>query len=252
MLQHQDEACHPALRTLVQLGRGFHGDGLSPCGCDRDDLVARDGQLAAGHVAHQPRGPEPCERGRRLRSTGHDHAASLRHLREAGLERSRKRTFHGNRLKVVEHERERMRCSREELPEEDARERWHIVAVLRRERGQLVRPRTEYLPGGVAEVVEETGRIGVVGVDLVPEGLQAARLQVRGGQRCLAGSGRSGDPRDRPARRPVEGSEQRFPVDGGAHDRLRRLRVCGAGAPRVDHLILSFRRQSSHAHRVIP
>jgi len=145
-----------------------------------------------------------------------------------------------------------MRRAREELPEEGPCKRGNVIAVLRRERGQVAGPCAGELPRGVAKVVEETGRIRIVGVDLIPDGLQPARLQISGGQRRLAGSRRPGDPHDRPAGRPIEACEQRFAIDNRTHDRLRRFRECCVRAARLDHFVFSLPTRSSHALRSVP
>jgi hypothetical protein len=106
--------------------------------------------------------------------------------------------------------------------------------------------------GIAADLIEKGSRIRVVGIELIPDGLQMACLQISGGQGRLAGSRRPGDPHHRPAGWSVERCEQRYPVDNRAHGRLRRLRESCGGAARLDHFILSFPGRSSHALRSAP
>jgi hypothetical protein len=133
------------------------------------------------------------ERRRRIATTDEDDAPAVRDLGdglrhdvvESGIER--------HVLVVVEDDGEGRLQPAVELAEEAPSEHRDAVAVLGRQQWE----RPPAMGRGQAEIVEESGDVGVAFVDLVPEPSRLARREVARDQRRLACAWRRPDPGDR-------------------------------------------------------
>ncbi len=151
-----------------------------------------------------PAGEEPREFRRRIRARENDHVGALRDLFQSLRQR---RTLRGRRsrlVKVVEDDGAASREQRKEIAEEPARETPQVLLRLGREQRECRRRLACDGKRGRPHVMDERRRIGVAGVDLVPQVAPVAGLQVACDERRLAGSRRRADPDDRSRRGFVE------------------------------------------------
>ena len=193
LLQQQHEAGGPARGPLVQRGQQPSREGRRQPPHERARLRRRQPQIGPADLADGAARAQPREDGRRLRAAGDDHAPAVRQL----VHRGAHGLVHGrvgrDLVIAVQHEHERRLQPLEELAQRFA----HGVAR------RALRARAA---GGAREVVEEARHAAVAGVALVPETVEAPRLEVAHDERGLAGARRSPHPRERPAG--VEQAEQ--------------------------------------------
>src|SRR2546423_7396868 len=126
-------------------------------------------------------------------------------------------------MHVVEDDGDRHLRPGKERAEEPARKGGDVVRILRAKRRQLARVRGIELARRVAEEMEKGRHVRVVGVDLVPQDLVAARLEIARDEAGLAGARRPRDPRDRAAGLAVQPREQALARHDRADRRPRRL-----------------------------
>ena len=254
VLEHQHDARGPALRALVQLRSRLGRERMPAHLGEFGKLAGVEVQAFGADADHLAGDAQPRKRGGRLAAARYHHAAVLRDLAEGGLEHGMQRRIQRDAVQVVEHQRHGHLGARKKLAEELARERSDVGAKLRAERRQLARTAAFQLARRVAEVMEERGDVGIVGVDLVPEHLEAARLEVARREAGFARSRRPRDPADRAPRHAVEPGEQPL----ARHDRAdRRARGLGERGLRMDfahpgsippgRLQMAYRRQRPRA-----
>jgi len=158
------------------------------------ELWRREIELGRADADHLAAHAKARERRWRLGAARDQNQAAFRHLRERRLERGMQLAFRRHRMQIFEHQCERRLRSRKQRAKEAAR------APARRRLARcgcaLPGARILELARGMAEVMKERRDIRVVGIELIPEAAQTARLDIARGERGLSRAGRSRDPGD--------------------------------------------------------
>jgi len=226
--QQQDQTRDPAFAPLMQALNAFDGQAMP-----RPDERADHGLRLHGVQAQIP----PADLGElvvhadareRLGRWGpadeQEMAAARQLLQPCGDDvvetRGRRGLVH-----VVEHHDERRAQASIQLPEIVASEGGDVSEIFGGQPGKGPAKAGSRLRGGEAQMMEEARRIGVAGIDLIPEAGELPRLHVRGDQRRLAGACGGSDPHG-PVCAPVvvKDAEQAGTSIGARNHRARELR----------------------------
>ena len=210
VLEHEHQSRRPALRALLKCGHCLRRQRQAAQAGDLREFVRPDTQVVPADTCHFAAHLHACQRRERLAAAGDDHAAVLGNLRQARPQHFLQRGICRRLVQIVEHQHRVRPRARKQLAKKPAREGGYVLQVLRSKRGKIGRLSVAELARGVAKIMKEGGHVGIVGIELVPGTLVAARINVTCRQRTLAGARRPRNPGEGSSGLPIQAHEKRL------------------------------------------
>ena len=220
-LAHQREARCPAVAVLVQLAELFVVQGFARRRYAAS-LLERKAQLVPIHGCEAIRGEQARKFRRRVGPTEHDQVRPFGDLLRRCCQHSVQSRVGRYLLVVVQHYQRVPWQPAEELPPPAPGETGKVGEIFGRQKGKRGAFASAQAGGSLSQIVEETCRVGVAAVELVPQARNLMSIEVTCRQCCLSRAGRPGDPDHRTTLL--------------AHKRKQALARVGAMQPRTRQL----------------